>query len=246
MPASDATSRAAVAATTPAEELYYVSLNSVTDVVVTDDQGNSTAITADGYRGEVPYVTQYNINDIQTDVLLPISGNYSITFRSKNTLPQISIRQGTGDTTTRSIRYLDAATPPNTAGQLVFGAQGPAPTTYDQDGDGSYETPVMPDVDLSGPAAADQRGPTIQFTTGAQGSSILVTILASDSESGVKTTRYSIDGRMYQVYSAPFTVDPTQVTNVSAFSGDNAGNRSGLYEVAISGGNTLTVHKSIY
>ena len=58
----------------------------------------------------------------------------------------------------------------------------------------------------------------------------LVTVSATDSDSGVKKVSYSLDGTNYQTYSAPFSVDPYRVRKIYAFADDNVANRSGLVE----------------
>ena len=59
-----------------------------------------------------------------------------------------------------------------------------------------------------------------------------VTLTASDTESGVATVEYSLDGGAYAAYTAPITVDDLGAHTVAYRATDEAGNTSNAQEVA--------------
>lgn len=109
---------------------------------------------------------------------------------------------------------------------LKITPQGVEDLRYDKDGDGVFETVITPAISVTGTAAQDMTPPTIAFSEKLQGAKRLLTITATDSGSGVKAVRYSLDGRQFQLYTTPFVVDPAQTPAVYAFAEDVVANRS--------------------
>jgi len=106
----------------------------------------------------------------------------------------------------------------------------------DTNGDGTPDKTLPPDAVLTTPEAAqDFTPPTTTIavagatnTEGKLTGDATITLTAQDNAggSGLLATRYSLDGgATWQVYSAPFKVQPGLATEVQAFSTDKAGNQ---------------------
>lgn len=107
---------------------------------------------------------------------------------------------------------------------------------YDQDGDGTFETAVVPTVNVSGGPAHDREPPTITASRSNVQTQVQVTLDAQDAASGVSSLRYSLDGTTFQEYTTPLMVDPVQTPVVYAFADDNVGNRSAPFELRLTNG----------
>lgn len=227
------------AAAEPAiQPYYYVSINGGTNVVVSDTLGHSTAPITGTMRGEVPGVFTYQQGEDAELIALATDGVYTVTFQTTSQPMMIEVTTGTYITASQATRYLDLVLPANRTAILTFSPQGVAGLRYDNDGDGSFETPVTPTVSLSGAQANDLQEPDISVTTASQGQQLQVTITASDAGTGVKAVYYSLDGSQFQPYSGAILVDRQQAS-ISVFADDNAGNRAfGTYPLTPTSQNT--------
>ncbi len=110
---------------------------------------------------------------------------------------------------------------------------GASPLRIDYDGDGQIESSLTPVIGGSVRLPFLDSTPPISSaaTVGEQGkngwylSDALLTLTATDTESGVASTSYSLDGITWSDYTAPFSVTEEGTTTVSFFSIDDAGNR---------------------
>ena len=124
-------------------------------------------------------------------------------------------------------RIADTGTRPAWRPTVTGGDQAQAtvvPTTSAQP-----TAPIQPTAPTaSGDAASDAEPPAVTITVAKQGGLWLATITAEDTGSGVKRVLYATDDQHYQVYTAPFEVNPNEVPTLYAFADDNVANRSGV------------------
>lgn len=214
---------------------YYIDIVGSTNVSVSEIGGSSSSsvvqnssLTSEFYQ-TVPFGVEIDpTGDNSVQVVTPTNKEYTVTLRSNDEPMQIEIIQGEDNITpTQLIRYLDLNLPANVEAQLIITAQGTENLQYDADGDGIFETIVVPTVSVTGTAAQDMTAPTIQISESGQ-SLRQITIEASDNETGVKDVWYSLNGTNYQRYTGTFTLNPTNGQMIYAFANDNVGNRSSI------------------
>jgi hypothetical protein len=131
----------------------------------------------------------------------------------------------------QAIRYLDVNLPTGTKVLLNFSANGIENLKYDADGDGFFESEILPTTAVSGANALDKTAPSVAFSY--QLLTQKVTISASDTESGILKIYYSTNGTNFIEYTQPVTVNPTISPRIYAFAEDNAGNRSQILNQAL-------------
>ncbi|MDA1347998.1 MAG: hypothetical protein O3A47_03910 [Chloroflexi bacterium] len=224
---SAASSAAAALGTAAVHEYNYVTISGAESVVVEDSSGNSTAPIGDVFVGHVPGVTTYFLGENVRLLAIPTSSSetHEMTFQSTERPIGIEVRVGTGDTTSRAVRYHDLALPNNVSAQLTISPSGPQDLIYDSDGDGTFDTTVQPMVDVTGPAAEDTDPPVINVREDIQGGSSRITLSAEDPGSGVSRLLYSLDGTNYQEYTGPLTLVSQRTSVLYAFADDNLANR---------------------
>jgi hypothetical protein len=127
----------------------------------------------------------------------------------------------------QAVRYQDLSLPAGVTARIRLTPQGIENLAYDGNGDGTFETPVVPTASVSGSAAQDVTPPVVAINSAAQGTSSIVNITSSDADSGIKSTYYSTDGTHFHLYVGPFAVNPYQAPVIYAFADDNVANRSG-------------------
>ncbi len=106
-------------------------------------------------------------------------------------------------------------------------------TVADPNGASSADTVVIAVQDTTAPATIA----TLAGTAGSNGwfkSAVKVTLAATDSGSGVGTTRYVLDGGAEKLYTVAFTVSGSRTHTVQFSSTDRAGNREATRTVSIS------------
>lgn len=218
---------------TPSDTLksptYYLTVNGVDFVSITDDSGHTNTRIDDTFALPVPNVTYDLLGNQAILVSMPTDKTYTITFRSGANPIALELLKGIDNVTpTDAVRYQDLKLPTGVTAMLRMTPEGVGHLAYDSDGDGTFETIVTPTVAISGAAAQDVEPPAITFSATPQRNKYLFTITATDAGSGVKGVYYSLDGRRFQPYTNPLNLDPVQTPNVYAFANDNVANRSGL------------------
>jgi hypothetical protein len=208
-----------------AVEAYYVTLDGSSSVKVVDGQGNTLTI-AGTVSGDVPGVSANRLGQGVWQLVLPVSGTYTVTLKAKDEPLVVEINRGDGTTTSRAIRYRDVSLPAGADAILRFTDQGVDDLRYDSNGDGSVDSSVTPSASVSG-ASLDALPPTVALSRVLQGSDALVTVSATDTGSGVAQLMYSLNGTQFQAYTGPVTVDTKSAPVFYAFADDNAANRSG-------------------
>jgi pimeloyl-ACP methyl ester carboxylesterase len=212
----------------PPEPSYYLLIDGVAPVIVTDSNGNNNApIQGTPFGHNLPEVTFDVIGSKAYSIAMPTDETFTITFRTENESMFIEIIKGVGtEQPMQAIRYRDLNLPAGVNVLLRLTANGVENLRYDADGDGTYETVVQPTASATGALALDVDPPTVSISGTYQQNTALVTLTAQDNISGVKNMRYSFDGSHYQFYSSPFTVNLAQAHTLYVFADDNMANRS--------------------
>ena len=122
--------------------------------------------------------------------------------------------------------------PSSTAEFVLSNANLGTSIQFDYEGDGSFKTLNNSSV-LDESQSLDETPPETTLnangvlgTNGWYRSQVVVTLNATDDNSGVLKTEYSLnDGATWQFYSSPFQIDSEATTTIEFFSTDKAGNR---------------------
>jgi pimeloyl-ACP methyl ester carboxylesterase len=214
---------------------YYVTVGGVNQVIVTDSEGNNNEPIPDSpFGATLPDVT-YDLGLNSVSIVTATDQNYTLEFASKGEPITVQALKGVGtEVPTQAIRYLDLNLPAGIRARLTLYANGIGDLVCDADGDGIFESTVIPTASVIGPNALDVEPPAIVFSEDAQSGLRTVTIGAADNQSGIRMIRYSLDGETYQPYAAPINVAACQVGTIYAFADDNVGNRSMLSSYELS------------
>ncbi len=217
------------------ENRLMYSLHSPLTLNLYDTKGRHTGISTTTGRIEeqIPdtYYTQfgdvkYIFSDDATTSEVVMNGYATGTFT-------FNINQLQGDTLIASTTFKDIPTSTTTQVTLNIGGSVStlSPMSIDKNGDGIIDTVLAPK--LNGVVTLDTTPPvTTATTTGTRGkngwytSDVSVQLGATDTESGVATTWYSINGKTWLAYStsSPIIVNIEGTTTVSYYSTDIAGN----------------------
>ncbi|HKQ47519.1 MAG TPA: hypothetical protein VJZ71_05585 [Phycisphaerae bacterium] len=204
----------------------YIRLTGVPDPVISDSAGHTGTIVGQAALA-VPHVSHSFIGPNSHDFVMPANQTYTVQFSAPSTSVGIQVLLGQDERSpVIATRWLDLALPPSTITRLVVSADGASTLLNDADADGTPEALIAPFAAVSGAAAADSQSPTVRFCRSVAGTSQLVTIYASDVDSGVHDINYSVDGVHIAPYTGPFSIDPIVTTVVYADATDNVGNRS--------------------
>ena len=219
-------------------EMHSVAVYGASGLVATDDAGHSTEVTTDSsgdpVESPIPGLDTYVIDDDARLLRSSSPAPLTVTFAAAGPIEvDVTTEDGTG-AVTEATRYLDVGLPNGTPVQLTS-SPGSAPSlAYDADGDGTYEASAAVDVHVTGAAANDNVGPTIDVQKTVADDGLLdVTIVATDSGSGVNSVRYSLDGETFKQYTGPFRVDPAENLVLEATAEDNAGNRTASERIRV-------------
>lgn len=215
-----------------ADSAYYLTVDGTTQFAILDDLGNSTSL------GMVPNVSVLDSGEQVDTAVLPANANYTVKFQTTSDPLSIKIlEEDHNNQITHLVRYEDVTLPANINAEFVINASGTIDKVqYDGDGNGSYETALLPSMDVTGELARDQKSPTLTENTSYASYSVFptVSLMAQDAGSaGLQQIYYSLDGHTFQPYTTPFTLDTTQHSLVYAFADDNVDNRSNLYTFQI-------------
>jgi pimeloyl-ACP methyl ester carboxylesterase len=229
----------------PSRQGYYVIVEGVEKLNITDDQGNTNTDIGDmGFEKAVPGVSY--AGGLYSDVInvgyhglaMPAEeGQYTIKFRTGTDSIDIEVLKGVGNSSPNmAIRYIDLDLPPNVDCILTFNPQGVPDLAYDSNGDGTFDTVVPAHVRVTGTAAQDVTAPAVTLTYSKRtgGSGRVITINAADTQSGVQTVYYRIgETGSFKIYDGPFTVSAITEKVIEAFADDNVGNRSSPIRVIV-------------
>jgi pimeloyl-ACP methyl ester carboxylesterase len=210
----------------PLREGYYVNISGVNYVEIKDDLGNINTPLDGGYILPVPSVNYDLTGEKSIAITTPTEGSYTLAFRSSNETIFLEAIKGMGSLApTEVVRYLDLNLPANVNAQFQVSSTGIADLRYDSDGNGTFETSVLPTSHTVGNAAKDLTPPTIQVSEIVRPSRQLI-VNASDTNSGIRKIYYSLDGTNFQEYFSPIPLIRSQSGTIYTFADDNSANRS--------------------
>jgi hypothetical protein len=206
----------------------YLRISGTHKLSIRDQYGNISQVIGGKLQIESPEITVYPQSDDSHLIILPASNVYTVTIYSEDKPLLVSNDFGTGSLITDATRYLDINVPLNSLLELRLSPQGSEPLRADIDANGTFETHIPVTADLSGTAANDTTPPTISLKRTGSIDQTLVTLTATDTQTGVKDVLYSLDGNAFHLYSTPFLVNAVINPTVLVFADDNAANRSGV------------------
>lgn len=210
----------------PAQPYYYATVLGGTSVMISDSNGHSTAVITGTLHGTVPGASSYIIGENAYQLVIPTTGNYTVTFQTTEQAQAVEIKKGTSETTSQLVRYIDMSLPISKTAILKFTPQGVDTLRYDSTGNGNFDTAVQPSVTTTGTQANDQDAPTINILATKQQNTTSVTLSATDSGSGLKDLSYSLDGVHYSTYTTTLQLNPAQTPTLNVMANDNVGNRA--------------------
>ncbi len=201
-----------------------------------DDQGNHTGPTANGdIENKIPGV-QYDIVDGNKFAFLPAGGNYRVTGTAVGTgTLEVAIKTVVNGQYTNT-EYFNSIPLPSTSVRTeidLTSGQDNRTVKVDANGDGVFEEEKNSDAVLTGNEMDDLVKPiTIMSIAGTKGnngyyvSGVKIDLAATDDNSGVLKTEYSLDnGITWTNYAGEFTVSQDGTTTILYSSTDRAGNR---------------------
>jgi hypothetical protein len=211
---------------------WYMDIGPFDFLVVSDSHGNTDRLYEQAFAfKKVRHVTYSpSCTELRClTIIMPVGETYTFKFRSARPM-RLELVRGVGNTRPdAAVRYLDLYLPKGAWGLLKVTPRGPEDLRVDKDGDGRFEAAVRPTASLTGAAALDTDGPSVEFSAAPlDAGNVLLTINATDP-SGVRRVLYSFDGSTFEQYAGPFKVEASRVSDVQAFADDKAGNRSGTY-----------------
>lgn len=195
--------------------------------------GRNTAIAAagdDGQKGGARVGGAHENVDRHFDgeglsgAVFPSTGAYTVTFESSGDPMFVELRVGLGDEPVEAVRYRDLVIPEGASASFSVGPGRPI-LSYDSDGDDSFETTVQPSAYMSG-SQVDMRPPEVGYEQLSDGGAVFLHINATDSDSGLKSIHYSLDGSHFVRYAGRVNLDADETREVYVYADDNAANRS--------------------
>jgi hypothetical protein len=178
------------------------------------------------------YFNVWLVGEDAVQIIIDPSENYEINFNSNGEPMRFEILKGKTNTeATQVVRYLDVNLPSGTKMLLNVSPTGIENLKYDADGDGIFESEIVPTVVVSGTNALDKTAPTVTFNY--QPLTQTVSISAFDTESGTRKIYYSVNGTSFVEYTQPVSVNPALNPRIYSFAEDNAGNRSQIFNQSL-------------
>jgi len=237
-PVSNYAYLSAVAPASTGNRLQYT-LNSPASLNMYDSAGHHTGVstTTGKVEEQIPgtYYEEFgNSKYIFTDTSAPVKISMSSSATGTSTL-SFAVSELSGDTQVASTTFKNIPTTPATQVTLTVqsGASTVSSMNIDFNGDGKVDATLPPKLD--GTVTLDMTAPTttatVSGTKGKNGwytSSVSVKLNATDADSGVATTTYSLTGgAKWLTYSTstPISLTTEGTTTLLYYSTDNAGNR---------------------
>ncbi len=217
----------------------YIKLWGVGEVSITD--GISTTqnlITTTLTLGMFPDISAKYLGDNSIIFIVTSDKQYTVNFTGQGEYFESENDYSSGDNNLRTIRF----SPEPAAGQhlsLVTTRATVAEMNIDTDGDGHVDTAIQPVADLQDDVANDTTPPVV--TASYEPATGLV-VTAIDSESGLASIFYTVDGTHFQPYTEAVLFTDQSITNVTVIAQDKAGNFSNTVAVPV----TVIASNTIY
>ena len=207
---------------------YMLKISGAPSVLITDSFGNTIDPLSDSQFEGIPTISTNVTDEAMLSALLPFDQPYRIVFRSSTPGISIDITKHVGSNITQAVRYLDLVLPPNVLAYIQLSPQGVTTLAYDSNGDGTFDTPVNPTINIAGTQAQDIDPPQVNVNETVQGGTSRIDLEAIDTGTGVQRILYSLNGTTFQQYSTPLTLNAATTPTIYAFADDNVFNRSGV------------------
>ena len=222
----------------------FIGYHCPVDMHIYDDQGNHTGPVENGdIENNIPGV-QYDIIDGNKFAFLPAGGNYRVTGEAVGTgTLEVVIRKVENNRSVET-KYFNSIPLPSTAVRTeinLISGQDISDIKIDENGDGFFEEQKSPDTVLSGDDMSDLTKPNTAIgVIGVDGnnsyyvSDVKVSLVASDDNSGVLKTEYSLDGgKIWIKYVGELILTQNGTNTIWYSSTDRAGNREENKELVI-------------
>lgn len=223
---------AAVAAQPAPAPGFYVTGIGMPVIAVTDSHGNTVGSAGTEAGADPAYADYHRLGEQAHALIFPAGAPYTITLQTGTAPLYLEISRGTGASADLAVRYQDLSLPAGITAALRITAQGVGPLYADMDGDGDAETEIVPTASVSGAAAADLAPPDVTVAAAGPLRAKTITFTATDP-AGVRQLFYSLDGSLFQPYTAAVTVDALQHPVIYAFADDALANRSDIFTFAL-------------
>lgn len=212
-------------------ESYYFDIVGISELYLRDEENNFTGRAGGIFINQAKGVSYDVVGSKAVSLTLSTSHSYKIRFQTGSSPLLLTVAKGVGNRApNRKTVFRDIVLPQGVNAKIEITPQGVGNLRYDADGDGTFESEVLPTTDVTGANAKDITPPTANINFVQQGNTATVTITGQDNISGVKGILYSLNGTNFTRYTAPFTVNSNQTPiTVYALADDNAGNRSELF-----------------
>ncbi|HEX8354241.1 MAG TPA: hypothetical protein VF611_15135 [Pyrinomonadaceae bacterium] len=210
---------------------WYLEIYSFEQLIVSDSYGNTDRLYSERAARQTVRDVSYNPLCAYANcvtVIMSTGEGYAFKIRPGVTMHLKLVRGVGNESPDVAVSYRNLNLPGAAWALLTITPRGPEDLRVDKDGDGRFETAVVPTASLTGPAARDRDGPVIEFGAEARDSGdVLLTVKASDP-TGVSRVLYSLDGRAFRDYGGPFKVDAARTPVVHVLAYDGLGNHSGI------------------
>jgi len=225
-----------VAAPVSAAEICSVTLTSAMpeSIVVTDSGGISTAPmpTAAGHISIAPLVNVEGMLLAESiyKYFFTGDGQYRIFWRQGPNPSAVSFTCQLDGVRTHTYRYDIVQSGEGFGVELLLTVGTEPALSVDRDGDGNVDTPVTPDIAISGAAAGDTTPPIIIHTRLPDARHILALLDNGQDITESGQLLYSVDdGSGYVPYTEPITLDSRSAPRLLAIGRDLSGNLSDQY-----------------
>jgi len=214
----------------------HFTLHSPLSLDLYDDLGNHTGVNADGVVEEDIPGSRYSTFGGQQYISVPSSANLHLSMKGKETGSfTLKVEEKEGNTTIAQTMFAGVPSVLETTATMEIPAEGgiagAGNLIVDEYGDGKTvlalapkegET-VLPDL------VPPQTATTTTGTLGTNGwyiSDVTVKLTATDNDSGVKNTLYSLDkGLSWKTYATPVVISSEGTSTLQLYSVDNIGNK---------------------
>jgi pimeloyl-ACP methyl ester carboxylesterase len=211
-------------------ESFYTKIIGISDVEMSDDQGNKTTRDGDIFINKVVGLDYEIIGDNALFLTFPVNPTHFAKFQVGNSPFSLDVVKGMSNQNPNlAVRYKDVFLPAGTNVQLKVTNLAAVVLQYDSNGDGTYDTTIPPTASSTGTTASDMTPPKVNINITQFGASSTVAISAIDAESGIKQIMYSINGQGFNIYTSPVTLNVSSPTTILAVADNNVGIRSGVY-----------------
>lgn len=210
------------------EPNYLLKVIGSQSVSISDSFGNTTDPLSTSVDEGVRTIDIDVTGNKYLSTTFPLDQNYKAVIKAPSTPFSIILTKSDDQIITQAIRYIDVSLPANVLALLEITPQGVAILKYDSDGNGTFETPVNPTINVSGTSAQDVEPPNVVVNETVQNGISQIVLEATDAGTGVQRIMYSLNGVTFQQYSTPLSLNPAQTPTIYCFADDQVANRSGL------------------